>query len=138
MSVVKKYWEDTKIVGVDLDPKIIELGRKYLKLGKSDVEVHISDASDFLSSVNSKRSAGYDLILVDLYVGRDFPKKFEKDSFIKLVKKALAKDGVAVFNRLYYDEKRKESMKFGEKLEKYFRKVEIIFPEANVMFVCDG
>ena len=47
----------------------------------------------------------------------------------------LSDDGVIVFNRLYYAEKRKLAESFSSKLERKFRTVERVFPEANIMFV---
>lgn len=135
IEVVKKYWPEAKITAVDIDKTIVDLGKKYLRLSESELKIVISDAEDFIGQeVKGKRK--YDLILVDLYRGDEFPEKFEKDKFLKLVKSSLNKNGVVVFNRLYYGEKRKESVKFGNKLEKFFPKVDIVYPEANVMFVC--
>ena len=135
VKVVKKYWPDAKITGVDVDPIMVELGKKYLKLDDKDVKVEISDAYEILKTYNRQHTT-YDLVLIDLYVGDEFPKKFASEKFAKLVRKSLTSGGMVVFNRLYYGEKRKESMKFSEVLEGVFTKVDILFPEANVMFVC--
>ena len=64
------------------------------------------------------------------------PDKFTNDKFIKDIKMLLGKDGVAIFNRLYHGEKRPEAMKFADRLEKMFGKVDPLYPEANVMFLC--
>ena len=127
---VKKLWGEAEITGVDVDPLMIELGRKYL--GLTGLEVVISDAGDFIKRGNKK----YDLILVDTYVGYEFPKKFEEMGFLTAVKKSLAPAGIAVFNRLYMADKRPQAVEFGEKLEKVFKKVDAVYPEANVMFIC--
>ena len=128
--LVKKFWPNAKITGVDIDPFIVELGRKYL--GLTGLEVVISDAGDFIKRGNKK----YDLILVDTYVGYEFPKRFEEEKFLWIVKKFLTPGGITVFNRLYMADKRPAAVKFGSKLESIFPKVDYVFPEANVMFVC--
>ena len=137
-KLVRKYWgQDVEITGVDIDPIMVEMGKKHLGLDKLNVKVMIKDAYEFLrKTVNGKRKTSYDLICVDLYIGDQYPEKFEKDEFLKLVRKLLSKDGIVVFNRLYYDEKRAQAMKFGRKLEKYFENVTPVFPQANLMFVC--
>jgi len=71
-----------------------------------------------------------------VYVGRVYPKKFEQDNYIHLVRSHLVEGGIAIFNRLYYGEKRKEAALFGEKLKKHFYKVDWFFPEANLMLIC--
>lgn len=134
-KLVRKYWPKTRIVGVDLDSVMVELGKKYLGLDKVHVQVHVQDAYEFVR-VNSKNKRKFDLILVDLYVGREYPERFESEIFIKAVSTILSKNGSAIFNRLYFGEKRKEAMKFGEKLEKVFPRAERFFPEANLMFIC--
>jgi spermidine synthase len=127
---IRYYFPEARIVGVDIDPIMVELGKKYL--GLKDIEVGIEDAVGFVERTKEK----YDLILVDTYLGDEFPKKLENDKFLNKAKELLKKDGIIVFNRLYYDEKRPQAVKFGEKLETVFGKVEAYYPEANVMYIC--
>jgi spermidine synthase len=129
-TLVKKFWSDAKVTGVDIDPIMVSLGKKYLGLAK--IKVEIGDAKEFL---RNKRT--FDLILVDTYIGENFPEKFEKEDFLLSVKKSLSEEGIAVFNRLYYGEKRPLAVKFGERLDKIFGRVERIFPEANIMFLAN-
>jgi len=129
-KLAARFWPKTIITGVDVDPIMIELGKKYLGLDKLKLKIVIGDAEKYLSAIS------YDLILVDMYVGDKFPKKFESEAFLKQILGLLSGNGVAIFNRLYYGEKRPEAMKFGEKLEGIFSKVEYFYPEANVMLVC--
>ena len=139
-QLVRKNWPEAKIVGVEIDPLMIELGAKYLELGTSAVDIKIEDAFRFVKKESKQslplRGGKYDLILVDTYVGDEFPRKFESEEFLKLVKKLLSQRGIVIFNRLYYGEKRKEAVKMLKKLEKVFPGVEAVYPEANVMFVC--
>ena len=138
-KLVRKFWTEAKITGVDLDPVMIDLGKKYLGLDKLGVDIKIGDAVDFVKKShiqNSKSKLKYDLILVDLYVGDEFPEKFETEVFLKLILKPLTDGGIVVFNRLYYGEKRAEAMRFLKTLEKVYKKVDVVYPEANIMFVC--
>lgn len=140
-GLVRGFWPEAKITGVDLDPVMVELGRKYLGLDKYKVKVVIGDAYKYIeqgakNKEQRRELKSYDLILVDLYIGREFPKKFESENYIHLVRNILAGEGIVIFNRLYYGEKRSEAVKFGKKLEKMFSKVDVVYPEANVMYVC--
>ncbi len=136
IEVIKRYWPDSKITAVDIDPVIVGLGKKYLGLTDSKVKVVIFDAYDFLAT--HKSLSKYDLICVDLYVGDNYPTKFEKIEFPKLIRKILSPKGATVINRLYYGEKRSQSVKFGNMLEKIFSKVDWVYPQANIMFVCSS
>lgn len=131
-KLVSDYWVDCQIVGVDIDPKIVELGKKYFGMDKIKLRVEIGDAYEYVAEDNEK----YDLILIDLYCGQTFPKEFEDEYFLKKVKNLLNHDGIAIFNRLYGGNKRQASMKFATKLEKVFRKVEYIYPQANIELIC--
>lgn len=124
-KLIKKYWPDTKIIGVDIDPAIVELGKKYLS-SNPKVQIKIGDAI--------KDYGKFDLVIVDLYRGDEFPEKFENERFLK----KLTKNGLVVFNRTYYGDKRPLAVKFGLKLQKIFRNVEYFYPEANLMFICSN
>ena len=143
-KLVRKYWPETKITGVDIDPVMVDLGRKYLGLDEQGVTILISDAKGVCNKLSEKRKK-FDLILVDLYVGDKVPEIFEENDFIKTISKLLPKDGIAVFNRLYqrswpssayYGEKRPQAMRFLKRLEKVFVSVDPVYPQANVMFLC--
>jgi spermidine synthase len=135
VKAVKKFWQETAITGVEIDPIMIDLGKKYMGLKESETKVVIEDAMKFVKR-QAKREEKYDLILADMYVGDTVPKKFVTPTFYNLAKKLLGKNGVVVINRLYYDEKRKLADKTHQDLKKIFSKVMAVFPEANIMFVC--
>lgn len=126
-KLIRKYWPKSEIIGVEIDPVMVELGTRYLALDTSKTKIIIQDAFDYCLMPNV-----YDLVIVDLYAGDEFPKKFEQEEFLK----RLTKNKLVIFNRLYFREKRKEAVKFGNKLEKIFRKVEWFYPQANLMFFC--
>ena len=123
--LIKEYWPEAKITGVEIDPVMIELGTKYLGLKRNEIEIEIGDAYNF-------DSKGFGLVVVDVYCGDKFPKKFENEKFLK----KLTKNKLVIFNRLYFGEKRKEAVRFGNKLEKIFSKIEWFYPQANLMFLC--
>jgi spermidine synthase len=132
-QLIHTYYPNAKITGVDIDPLIVNLGKKYLNLDRYKVKIKIEDAFHFLTHHSYHHY--YNLILVDLYQGDQFPEKFESGDFLVHVHKLLANDGVAIFNRLYCGNKRSLAMKFLDRLEKAFPKVEAIYPEANIVFL---
>ena len=134
-KIAKSLWPEAEITGVEIDPIMVELGIRYLSLEVSGVKVVIGDALEISEKLKVK-SEKFDLILVDMYLGDKFPEKFEDTTFLKLILKLLTSNGLVVFNRLYYGEKRPEAVKFGEKLKKVFPTVEYFYPQANLMFLC--
>ncbi len=134
-KLVRKNWSDAKITGVDIDPVIVELGKKYMGLEKSNVDIKIEDGEKYIKELISDKKT-FDLICFDTYVGETFPEKFESLQFIKDVKKLMSEEGIVVFNRLYGPEDRAAALAFAKTLEKVFTNVERVYPEANIMFVC--
>ena len=135
VKLIQKNWPDSKITGIDIDPAIVELGKKYLGLDKDRVEIIIGNAyqkSEELKSKNEK----FDLVIVDLYNGDKFPKEFESIYYIQLMRTVLSGNGIVIFNRLYYKEKKILAEQFGEKLKKSFGKVGYFRPVSNLMFIC--
>lgn len=124
-KLLRKKYPEAKIVGIEIDPIMIELGKKYLDLDKYNVDIKIQD-------VNKFKFEKYDLVIVDLYNGSEFPKEFESDDFLK----KLTKFKTVIINRLYYGDKRPDTVRFGNRLEKIFEKVTWFYPEANLMFLC--
>lgn len=117
-KLIRKYYPEAKITGVEIDPIMIELGKKYLAL-EAD-KIYIQDAGKPVSGQ-------FDLVIVDLYQG---------DKFVDLEKFDFKNAKLVIFNRLYYKNKKEETLKFGKKLQKYFRKVDYYYPPANLMFFC--
>ncbi len=140
-KLVRKNWPETKITGVDIDPLMIELGKKYLNLDKYEVNTIVADASNLsnLPNLSNWPKAKFDLVIIDLYQGDQFPKKFENSSFLASVRRGLAEvGGIAVFNRLYYKEKKVDAEEFGKKLKKVFKNVESFRPVSNIMYLCNN
>jgi spermidine synthase len=134
-KLVRKKWSGAKITGIDIDPIMIELGRKYLGLDEVGLDIKVEDALETVEKLKRKNEK-FDLIIVDLYNGDQFPEKFENENYMHLVRNILARSGVAIFNQLYYDDKRSNTIRFGLKLQKVFSRVEYYYPEANLMFLC--
>ena len=134
-KIITKNFPGVKITGVDIDKNMVELGKKYLGLGKIDMKIKIRDGYEYVKILKKKKKK-FDLIIIDIYKRDEYPEKFEKENFLKLIYSLLTENGMAIFNRLYWDEKRKLAHKFLKKLSSVFGDVLPFYPEANVMFIC--
>ena len=132
-KIIKKYYPNAKITGVEIDKNMIKLGEKYLEL--RDIKSIVDDAYSF-SQKELRTKNKYNLIIVDLYLGDKFPEKFETNEFLETIKRLLFREGMVIFNRLYYDKKRKEAILFANRLQKIYNNVEYFYPEANLMLIC--
>lgn len=128
VQLIKARWPQAKIVGVEIDPEIIKVGKKYFRLGKiADLEIVEVDAFEW---VKTQRSI-FDLVIVDLYLGDKFPPQAEEDKFLAKVKKLLSKDGMAIFNRLRSD----GTENFERELRKCFSFVKKVETSTNLFFL---
>ncbi|MDO8452696.1 MAG: fused MFS/spermidine synthase [bacterium] len=131
--LVNKYWPSAKITGVDIDPIMINFGKKYLDLDKiANLEIVESDAVKFIDNTKVK----YDLILMDIYTGAVIPEQFVKKDFLEKVKGILNPEGIAAINHLYTSIESKDAKKLEVELRNIFSGLITVKPEANIIFLC--
>ncbi len=89
------YFPATEIDGVEIDPALEEVGRRFFDMGSAaNLTVHNEDARPWL-----RRSAGgYDVILVDAYRQPYIPFYLATREFFELVRDRLAPGGVVIVN----------------------------------------
>ena len=126
-KLLRKKYPNAKITGVEIDEVMVELGKKYLDLDKYNIDIKIEDAKNY-------KFKKHDLVIVDIYSGDNFPKEFESELFLK----KLSKFPTVIINRLYFGDKRPDTVRFGNKLEKILKNVTWHYPVANLMFICES
>lgn len=149
VQLIKQHCSNVKITAVELDPEIIKIGKRYFNLGEvENLEVIQADAfewvvrktprrwrGDDLDSCEVKeKGKGFDLIIVDFYLGKKFPKRAGSPKFLENVRTPLSKNGIAIFNRL---RSRGENLEgFEKKLRINFSSVEKVKATTNLFFIC--
>ena len=134
-----EYKKDLHLTGVEKDPVVIALARKYFHIDRfKSLSLHIEDAGDFVENCNKK----FDLVVVDIFVGADVPEKFREEKFLSGVGQLLSPGGIAFFNVLVYDAKvRTSCASLFEKMNSLIGKTEfcrVVFKRSeNWIFVCD-
>lgn len=132
VEAVVKHWKNAEIVGIDIDAQMVEMGKKYLGLGKfKQLDIIIVDAKNWIKHQKSE----YDVVLVDMFKGVDIPEYFKSEKFLKEVKRVVKPKGVVLFNHLYSSSEKEEAKNLHKKLQKIFKKVVKIYPEANIIFL---
>jgi predicted membrane-bound spermidine synthase len=82
------------IDGFELDPKIVEAGKKYFDMNMPNLNVHIGDGRLGLEQSPYK----YDIIAVDAYRPPYIPAHMTTQEFFEIVASHLTEDGVLVIN----------------------------------------
>ncbi|RJR24347.1 hypothetical protein C4578_03105 [Candidatus Microgenomates bacterium] len=136
VKLLLKEFKDCKITAVEIDPLVIKAGEKYfnLKKGKA-LKIINSNAFEVLEKVKGK----FDLIVVDLYKGQEFPAKAEGEAFFKTLLGLLDNKGIVVFNRLNYSPIHKaKTQVFRQKAERSFKRLKTISAVTNLLLLASN
>ena len=133
--LINEVWPKAQITGVEVDQKVVEIGKKYFGLGEVlNLEIFVADAIKFVDTKYKIPNTRYNLILVDLYLGKDYPKEAESKEFLNGLKNVLNKDGLVIINRLYYTSSfKKKAKSFLKKVKEIFSKVETKKAVTNLL-----
>ena len=131
--LIVEKWPKVKITGIEIDPVMIKLGRKYFGLDKiSQLKIIQAEASEWLLKCQLKK---FDLILVDLYQGEKICSKIEEKFFLDNLRKKLADKGIVIFNCLFYAQHQQAAKNFIKKLEEFFNKIELVRIWSNLLIL---
>jgi len=133
VHLLKKKWPRCKILGVEIDPRVVVIGRTYFNLDKiSGLKIITDDAFKIVRDKKNKlRGAKFDLILIDLYLGKNLPEFVSQEDFIKRLKSLLTETGVLVFNYLLDAQGKETVTTFEEKVKKIFPKIKTLQTASN-------
>lgn len=135
-KLASQRYPQAQITGVEVDPKVVEIGKKYFDLGKiPNLKIVISDAANFVSN-HTPYPTPYTLVFLDLYLGDRYPSQCETKEFLTSLRKLLAKNGWAIFNRLYYKDHKEKSKLAVDNLKKVFKNISTKKVGGNLLIFC--
>lgn len=83
------------ITGIELDPEVISLARKYFDLDRfKKLNLQIADAAEFVASCRTK----FDLVISDVFVDKHVPDKMLTTMYTKHLFRLTAKGGLGMMN----------------------------------------
>jgi spermidine synthase len=103
-----------KIIGVDIDPKVIDVATTYFNLGAyQNFEMIIEDASVFIAQNEQK----FDFILIDIFEDNIMPDFLFEATFIENIKLAMTKNSYILFNFMLLNDIENKLHKFTAAFE---------------------
>lgn len=96
VKLLNQFYKIERIVGVEIDPVVVDLGRKFFDLNGDNLEIYVQDAADYVQ----KSSERFDLILIDAFKGNAIDPRCSCPEFYSKVIKLLKPDGVVLINRV--------------------------------------
>ncbi|MHB8062388.1 MAG: spermidine synthase, partial [Ruminiclostridium sp.] len=91
----KIYYPKIETDAVEIDPKIVELSKKYFNLKEDEANIYETDGRTFLAD---KQCGTYDVIMVDAYHDITIPFHMATKEFFTEVSKHLKPGGVLLLN----------------------------------------
>lgn len=114
--VVSRRWPKSKIIGVEIDPVVIDIAREHFYLEKiKNLEVVNQDATEFVSHLGDDKH--FSLTLVDCYLGYKIPPSLENTEFLLNLK---SKTDKLLLNRLFWDEYKTKTLTFMNTVSPHF------------------
>lgn len=114
-KLLHKRWPNAKITGVEIDPVVIDISKKYFNVAKiPKLKIVNADAVKFLTV---QKPNSFDLILVDCYLGDQVPAKLSSQTFLKKLTQVSDK---VLINRLFWTDYQKKTIDWLDLLEKNF------------------
>ncbi len=96
-----------EVDAVEIDPVVVELAERYFHIrALPRFRIHLDDAASFLKNCTSR----YGIVIVDTYVGEQFPDHCTTREFITDARRCLLDDGVLAVNWLGGDLHTRESL----------------------------
>ena len=101
--LVDHYASQAKMIGVELDPAVIDLNAEY-GFQSDQVQLIQGDASKFIENTSEK----YDLICHDVFIDYIVPENCFDLDYLNKMKACLKPNGVFLFSLMSFNKKQKE------------------------------
>ncbi len=133
-----RLYPGAQITGVDIDEIMIDIGRKYFGLDDiAELTLKKSDAWDFVNAA-VKKKLKYDLIIVDIFIGRSVAGIVEQKDFLIKIKTLLNPSGKVIINYLRELEYKEKSELLSKMLKTVFGHVSDAQIARNRFFLASG
>jgi len=124
--LISHEFQNISIVSVELDPIMIEIAKKYYDIGS--IPGHrVINANALRVVVEPRRfnlrKNSFGTLIVDIFIGEDYPDLGESGSFLGAVKELVASGGLVVFNRIYLESHQADVDNFIEQISEPFSDV---------------
>ncbi|MDQ3357152.1 MAG: fused MFS/spermidine synthase, partial [Actinomycetota bacterium] len=90
----EKFFPRTRVDGVEIDPELSEIGRRFFDMSNPRLRIYDEDARPFLRRIDAR----YDVISVDAYRQPYIPFYLTTSEFFETARRKLAPGGVVIVN----------------------------------------
>ncbi|MBX3103114.1 MAG: fused MFS/spermidine synthase [Bacteroidetes bacterium] len=124
------------VTGVELDPAVVELGKRYFGLdGYPHLHIDIADAAAYILQTDKQ----WDLICLDVFVEDQVPRSLDHMAVMEALRRALAPGGLLIWNRLVHN------AATADRTRQFQQLFTLVFPQftvhrvlSNYMFIAEA
>ena len=89
-----KVYGPVSIDGVEIDPSIIDVGRRYFAMNEPNLHVHVQDGRTYLETTQAQ----YDVVAIDAFQQPYIPFQLTTREFFSTIRSHLSSTGVVALN----------------------------------------
>jgi len=89
-----KVYGPVSIDGVEIDPSIVDVGRKYFAMNEPNLHVHVQDGRTYLETTQAQ----YDVVAIDAFQQPYIPFQLTTREFFSTIRSHLSSTGVVALN----------------------------------------
>lgn len=133
VKILRYYFPDAYITGVEIDNKMIEIGFKYFNLyDYKNIKLIISDVINFLNS----NTDYFDIVISDIFIGCESPISISTIDFANKIKNILNNNSIYISNYSNNKDHKKNTDIIIKKIKNIFTHIDIIdrYPNLIVNF----
>lgn len=108
MHSIRKSWPNALVTGVEIDPVMITIAKKYFPENLHTVNIIVQDAVKFVRKLPDVLS--FDVVIVDCYIGGQESSTIKKIAFLKKLKRIARR---VLFNQLFLSQSKTEIAKLA-------------------------
>ena len=112
MKAIRDLWPSSQVTGIEIDPNMITIAKKYFPLNIKGVTLVTGNAVDYVRKLPDTKSI--DLIIMDCYIGGTEPDNMKTLKFLRKLKRASKR---VLLNQLFLPNQPAEMAKIDYLLE---------------------
>lgn len=130
---IHQRYPQAQMTGVEIDAQVVDAAQCYFDLAVlKNLKIAIGDGLEYVKKI-TKTKAKFDLIIIDVYLGKNAPQSFRSKSFFNQLKRLLNPDGVVIYNHLFFDEHKNKAQGLIKVIETVLPKISLQRTASNLL-----
>jgi len=132
VETLQEYWPKADVTGVEIDKKMIEIGKKHFSLCRiPNLRLITADAFSWVHS----SSQMFNLVLVDIFSGSKVSDTLYQSRFFRAIANRVKPSGAVIINQLFYDEYVAKAEKCITAAEEFFDTITLVRNNSNLFII---